>query len=212
MPPTHPPTRREREQTRHRREVLEAALTLFAQHGYGATSMQEIAQAAEFGVGTLYRLFPAGKEELYLALKQRVVAAFEQELTFALRNLTDPVQQLRAYLRASAQVYASHPREMAVYLGETIGLSFDLARGLPQDLADRYRACTAKARQALEAGMVQGVLRTQDPDDATLFVRVVINVYLAQWLFAQGRTSLDQSIATIEQAIFQGLGHSPPAA
>jgi AcrR family transcriptional regulator len=212
MPAAQALTRREREQTRHRREVLEAALTLFAQQGYDATSMQEIAQAAEFGVGTLYRLFPGGKEELYLALKQRVVAAFEQELAFALRGLDDPCQQLKAYLRASAQVYASHPREMALYLRETIGLSFDLARGLPPDLATRYRACTDKARQALAAGMAQGHFRPQAPDDAVLFVRVVINVYLAQWLFNQGQTSLDQSLATIEQALFQGLGQPPPAA
>lgn len=210
MPATQAPTRREREQIRHRREVLEAALALFVEHGYTSTTMQEIAQKAEFGMGTIYRLFPEGKDEIYLALKQRVVAAFEQELAFACKGVSDPLEQVRRYIRASAQVYASHPREMTLYLQETVGLGFDLARGLPADLAQRYRACTDRARQALAAGLDQGRFHGLEPDAALLCLRSVINGLLANWLLNQQQPPLDQTIQNIESVFFHGLAVEAP--
>lgn len=205
MPATQALTRREREQIRHRREVLDAALDLFAAQGYASTTMQEVSQKAEFGVGTLYRLFPEGKDEIYLALKQRVVAAFELELTFALKGVLDPVEQVRRYIRASAQVYASHPREMSLYLQETAGLGFDLARGLPEDLARRYRACNDRARQALTAGIKLGLFHGLETEAALLCLRSVINGLLANWLLNQQQPPLDQTIQNIEQVFFHGL-------
>ena len=49
-PPT-PATRRERELARHRQEILDAAVHLFAENGFHPTTMQMIAERAEFSVG-----------------------------------------------------------------------------------------------------------------------------------------------------------------
>lgn len=200
-----PPTRRQREQERHRLEVLEAAVVVFAARGFHAAGMQEIAQQAQFGVGTLYRLFPGGKDEIYLALKRRVVEAFESELQEGLAGLDDPVRQLGAYIGASARVYASHPREMALYLRETAGAGFDLSLGLPSDLAARYQACSGWALKALERGMAAGRLRPLEPQAALLFLRAVINGFLMRWLQEPRAASLDQTAALVEDVFLRGV-------
>ncbi|MBI5521785.1 MAG: TetR/AcrR family transcriptional regulator [Desulfarculus sp.] len=200
-----PPTRRQREQERHRREILEAAVTVFAAKGFHEAGMQEMAQQAQFGVGTLYRLFPGGKDEIYLALKQRVVEAFEHQLREVLAGLGDPVEQLRGYIRASARVYASHPREMSLYLRETAGAGFDLSLGLPPDLAARYQACSGWARQALEQGMASGRLRPLEIQAALLFLRAVINGFLMRWLQAPQTASLEQTVAQVEEVFLHGV-------
>ncbi|MGD9546453.1 MAG: TetR/AcrR family transcriptional regulator [Candidatus Krumholzibacteriia bacterium] len=61
------PTRKEREFSRHHRDILSAAVSLFAENGYYQTTMQMIADRAEFSVGYLYKHF-AGKEEMYREL------------------------------------------------------------------------------------------------------------------------------------------------
>lgn len=54
--------------------MLDAALGVFADHGYDGATLDEVAERAEFGKGTLYNYFPGGKEELYHALfEERVV-------------------------------------------------------------------------------------------------------------------------------------------
>lgn len=200
-----PLNRRQRDQIRHRREVLSAAVEIFAHKGFHATGMQEIARQAEFGVGTIYRLFPGGKEEVYLALKQRIVEAFEQELEFALRGVNEPAEQLRRYIRASAQVYASHPREMSLYLRETAGAGFDLGRGLPPELDRRYQACAARAQRALEEGMAGGVFRPMEPQAAVLFLRAVINGFLMHWLQSPQECSLEQTVRQVEEVFLHGV-------
>ncbi len=49
-----------------RREILEAAVTVFAERGYASTGTADIAAAAGIGEPTIYRYF-ANKQELYLA-------------------------------------------------------------------------------------------------------------------------------------------------
>ena len=74
--------RRERERIRQRNEMLAAALALFSEKGYHNVSMQEIAEKAEFAVGTLYKFFK-NKEDLYKALISAQADRFHAALTEA---------------------------------------------------------------------------------------------------------------------------------
>lgn len=60
-------SRRERERQMRRRAMLEAAQAVFAEKGYAQATLEEIAERAEFGKGTLYNYFEGGKEEILLA-------------------------------------------------------------------------------------------------------------------------------------------------
>ena len=61
-------SRRERERKRRRQAMLNAARAVFADKGYADATLDEIAERAEFGKGTLYNYFEGGKEELFLAV------------------------------------------------------------------------------------------------------------------------------------------------
>lgn len=77
---TCPPERQERRDSRQNRELLiKVAKRLFARQGVAATSMTEIAEAANVGKGTLYRHF-AHKGELCSALLREDVAAFQERV------------------------------------------------------------------------------------------------------------------------------------
>lgn len=61
-------SRKERERQARRQAMLDAAQSVFAEKGFGLTSIDEIASRAEFGKGTIYNYFPGGKEEILFAL------------------------------------------------------------------------------------------------------------------------------------------------
>ncbi len=63
-----PTTRRERERTVRRQDFLNAARAVFAEKGFAPATMDEIAQRAEYGKGTIYNYFQGGKEDLLFAL------------------------------------------------------------------------------------------------------------------------------------------------
>ena len=59
--------RKERERLFRKQEIISAAIKLFAKKGYEHTTLDEIAEASEFGKGTIYNYFQS-KEEIYLAI------------------------------------------------------------------------------------------------------------------------------------------------
>ncbi|WP_144793133.1 TetR/AcrR family transcriptional regulator [Kocuria palustris] len=68
-----------------RRQLLEVALTTFAEQGYHRASMDDIAEAAGVSKPVLYQHFP-GKHELYLALVGDSLDALGADLIEALRE------------------------------------------------------------------------------------------------------------------------------
>ncbi|GAB4195440.1 MAG: hypothetical protein OHK0022_12180 [Roseiflexaceae bacterium] len=75
MEPTLP-TNLTRKGERTREHILSTALNLFVERGFEATTMREIAAAAECSLGLTYRYFRR-KEDLVLALYRRVAQEFD---------------------------------------------------------------------------------------------------------------------------------------
>lgn len=109
---------------RNRRRVLDAARVRFAEHGLDA-QIDEIAEAAGVGVGTVYRHFPT-KEHLVEALVEARFERIRERGDLALKEAAhDPWEafcgfmrfsvELQANDRALSQVMASRPEVMGAY-------------------------------------------------------------------------------------------------
>jgi len=72
-------TRKERERLLKRFEILDTAANLFAEKGYDKTKLEDIAEAAEFGKGTIYNYFE-NKEKIYVEIIDRITDDYLLEL------------------------------------------------------------------------------------------------------------------------------------
>ncbi|WP_433710187.1 TetR/AcrR family transcriptional regulator [Nocardia sp. CA-084685] len=63
---------RERNRLRTRQELLDAALEVFAEDGYGSATVEAIAARAGASKVTLYSYFPQGREELFRELYEQI--------------------------------------------------------------------------------------------------------------------------------------------
>jgi len=70
-------SRRERERQMRRPAMLDAARAAFAEKGYAQATLDEIAERAEFGKGTLYNYFDGGKQGLLFAVFEDVFGEIE---------------------------------------------------------------------------------------------------------------------------------------
>ncbi|WP_436890981.1 TetR/AcrR family transcriptional regulator [Nocardiopsis dassonvillei] len=91
-----------------RRRLFDAAVTLISEQGYGATTVDEIAERAGVAKGTVYYNF-GGKSELYTALMEWGVTRLADTLKEAVPGPgADPGEALVAVLRAGVGFIGEH--------------------------------------------------------------------------------------------------------
>jgi len=103
-----------------REELLDAAQQLFLDKGIGATSIDDIASAAQVAKGTFYLYFPS-KEALLHALQERFVAGFLERLESAMDRCGPDRWRLRlqAWVRTVIDGYLDNVRLHDVIFHET---------------------------------------------------------------------------------------------
>jgi AcrR family transcriptional regulator len=103
-------SRRQAQARATRLRVIEAAKRLFIEHGYPATTIEAIAEAADVSLPTLYRLF-GSKRALLAAILDTAFGGDDQPIAFgdrpdvrAARGETDPAKMVNAFTRIAREL------------------------------------------------------------------------------------------------------------
>jgi len=174
--------RRERAKRAQREEMLAAALALFSEKGYRNVSMHEIAEKAEFAIGTLYNFFRS-KEDLYKALIKEQAGRFEEALRKAIDEPDEEVDKLRGYVRAKGEVFRGNAPVIRLYFAETQGASFNIEAGFDAELKARRGALLRALVAVFENGMKRRRFRrTADPYHLAVALDSLTSALLLLWL------------------------------
>jgi AcrR family transcriptional regulator len=92
--------------TEARERVIEVAERLFAQKGYAAVTLRDIAGQVGIKHASLYHHAPGGKEQLYVEVMERTLRRHHAGLTAA---ITNAAPDIRARLHATADWLMSQP-------------------------------------------------------------------------------------------------------
>ena len=197
--------RREREKLRQRQEMLAAGLDLFSQKGYHNVSMHEIAEKAEFAIGTLYKFFQ-NKADLYKALVLELCDEFEDSIMRAIEQPQDEVEKLRSYVRAKTEVFRRNLPFIRLYLAESRGASFNLKAGLDDEIRQRYYISVESIAAIFASGIKnQRFKKIADPYYLAVALSSVIDAFLLLWLDAPERHPYPEDPGAILNIFFQPL-------
>ena len=175
-------SRRDRERLARSRAILDAALDTFAEKGYEGSTLDEVAERAEFGKGTLYNYFPAGKEEILFALFDEVYDGVV-ELTnnyFAHRGAGDEQTRIvfRDYTARMIAHFLDHLPNFLLLIKEAHRMVFgDQTENATYLFAQRERVAEALARP-IQLAMDRGELRPMDAHTVAHMIMGNIHGYL----------------------------------
>ena len=198
-------SRREREKLRQRQEILDAALELFSEKGYHNVSMHEIAEKAEFAIGTLYNFFK-NKEDLYKTLIIEQANRFHEALTKAVEEADDEIEKLRNYVKAKSTVFMENVRVIRLYFAETRGASFNIKAGLDNEIRRRYQEFLHTLAAIFESGIEKKRFRKiADPYHLAVALDSLCNAFLFLWLEAPEQHPYPDDPDAILNILFMGL-------
>jgi AcrR family transcriptional regulator len=183
-----------------RDQIIAAGLACFAQSGYHATTMADVAAQAGVSKGTPYLYFD-GKQALFLALHEQWDCGAGQRMDAAIAALPDGRRQSpRAVLGAVAAAIAAHVQAES-HTCRVLMEARALAAHEPV-IAAAVRAADQQMHRQLEGLFAAGVAAGEWPagTDPALAARLfTAGLYglMAQWHLAPGSFSWPQAAAAL---------------
>ncbi len=195
-------TRKERERLHHKKEILETALQLFSENGFHNVSMQQIAEASEFSVGTLYNFFNS-KEALF----EEMVNSCGEKIIEALVAILDApgteVERLTSFIRHASTLLEEHANFIKLYVSELGTRGAKLSK--QQEKKNFDAMLNVRLEKILEDGIRNGHFRRVDPVITAKAINSVIET-----LGFEMAGQFDKAVATVmfakvEQLFVDGL-------
>lgn len=202
---TPPPTRAERKKAELRREIIDAAFECFAEQGYHATGIADIATRIGIGHGTFYRYFENKRdivEHVISDLLERILAALTDE------NAPTAVHSLEEYRVQSARI---GERLAQIITADTRipRMLFVDAPGIDKAMAERilgfYEMATAVTSEYLEHGVKLGYLHSDL--DVTNTARAINGMIVGSAIAVVRNPDLDQQAlaVAIRRVMYDGI-------
>jgi len=200
--------RRERDKLRHRREILAAALELFTEKGFHNTPMHQIAERAEFAIGTLYKFF-RDKEDLYRSLVMEQALEFHALLTEVLERPGEEVEKVCQYIRVKAEIFSRRKQMIKLYFAETRGISHNVMAGLDSDIRSLHRTAMQKLAAVFESGIEKGCFRpVAAPFHLAVALDSLISTFLFLWIEEPEAHPFEQCVESIKTVFFEQIMNS----
>ncbi len=203
-----PTSRRAREQAQQRATVLSAAAEVFSRKGFQGATMAEIAERAEFAVGTLYNLFN-DKRDIYDALVRDTVSAFVGRLLTALNEPADSLTRLERFIDAETELYVEHAPLARLYFAETAGSWVDPTVGLDAEVRAMCTAVRTRTAEVIREAMDAGQMRNADPVVLAIALEGIGQAFFRAMLETPDDLPADRVAHAIKLVFFEQLRTTP---
>lgn len=171
--------RRLHHQDLSRTQLLDAAEAVFSRKGFHDTTLKEVAELAEFSVGSVYSFF-ANKDDLF---RQIFVRRGDQFMD-GLRGLLDdrsasPNELLHGLVDFEVGFFRQQPNFGRLYLHYSSAIMLTTERDVDAYIADNYDEAMRLQAGLVERGQQAGQFRSGDPQVLARLFSGIVSAYQA---------------------------------
>lgn len=166
--PASPPTRTLREQRRllhqdlSRNQLLDAAEEVFGRKGFHETTLKEIAERAEFSVGSVYSFFE-NKDDLFQQIFARAGAEYMPRMAAVLEGPGSPAERLGALVRMQIEFFRERKHFGRLYLRYSSATLQSDERLADQLVLDNYAEALQRQHDLFAEGQATGQFHDGEP-------------------------------------------------
>jgi AcrR family transcriptional regulator len=183
-----------------RDKILNAALDVFSEKGFHLSTVDEIAEQAGVGKGTLYRYF-VNKETLFNELVRIRLEELEKSVQAVLDGQDDVLTMIVKYLRAYFEFFDRNRRLYSLIMRERLDVGEQVQDFYVKKVMRRIPILKRKIYEASQ----QGILK--DVDFQTVFYGVMgfIHGVMQKWLASDCAYSLVEELPAVTEVLFYGF-------
>jgi AcrR family transcriptional regulator len=182
-----------------REKILAAAVQLFAQYGYHAATMRDIARISGIQAASIYYHY-ASKQALLVEIMDTHMRNLNARLQRIAQESASIEQRLHQAIANHIRLHTTYKAEFFIIDTEIRALEEE-QRGAILMLRDQYEMLL---QGLLREGMEQGVFRQVDIKVAS-YALIAMCTEVATWFRPDGRLNVQQVIDIYTQMITEGL-------
>ncbi len=172
--------------------LLEVAAALFAERGYGGTSMADIAEGVGVRKASLYNYY-ASKGDLLMDLLRRGLEGGPESTVLATLDGDAPHgERLHAFFRAAVRFATEQPALVAVFRVAATQLHGDLGERAEEVVCDHRERQRRRLAEFFADAVEAGAVASADPDDLSYVFRMFLNGVLIGHV---GGCHIDESLS-----------------
>ena len=188
-----------------RREIIEAAIAVFSRAGYRRSRMQEIADEAGVGKGTVYEYF-SSKQDLFLQMSEHLYQQYVLSEEEVIRQIDDPTEQIRRLIASTLEKAAMWTGWVHLFADMWSEVDrkgeHDNLRNLMKDMLERMVGITAGYIRKAQG---RGIFKDYDADLVAYILMGVLDGLMLQTLINKDMYDMQKMIDTLTGVLMDGL-------
>lgn len=181
--------------------IIEAAIGLFSQKGYHNTRMEEIAQAAGAGKGTIYEYF-ASKTELFSEILLTGWRKIQEDIPLQEPGVTPVLEQLHRLIHGHLRYFQENRQLTRVSFCEVDTIDQELMEWALKVKGEKEK----QVRAMIETGIERGELRTDiDVDIVSRMVCALIPYFASHIVMNDVEIDTHHLAVQISTTILEGI-------
>lgn len=180
------------------RAIVAAAAELFAQRGFGSTSLDDIAEVLGVTKGALY-YHVKNKEEILRLIYLSVLNVAEEPLRRILKSDLPPAEKLHRAIEHHIEISADRSPAVTIFYREQPHLTGPFAK----EITLRKKDYEHYIEQIIEEGVATGAFKSDIDPQIIMFGLLGMCHWLSQWYKPSGRYTPKQ-IATMFTNMVEG--------
>jgi TetR/AcrR family transcriptional regulator len=175
--------------------ILDSAERLFVEKGYDATSINDIAEDADFSRTSVYQYF-ANKEEIYACILERYTDLLAERVTKATANSSSVAGKIRAFLEEIRAIRKEKPAFFELYFIQRHQVEPRLSPELRTRLNQKRKEVENVFRDFYGRGIKRGEVRSIGVKDASnlFFAQITGMMLLHEYYEDEFDVTLDQHL------------------
>jgi AcrR family transcriptional regulator len=184
-------------------ELMEAARRVFAEKGFHAATVEDIAAAAGVAKGTVY-LYYKSKQEVYWGALEHGITELYNEIQTQMAAEETPEKKVRAFIEIKIRYFETNRDFFRIYFSE-LGSGLSHPAQVPPQFEQMYLQQARLLEAVLQQGIESGSIREIRTDTAAVAISDLIRGIIVQRLLGWSNKDVESDANFVFDLVWRGI-------
>ncbi|MCK4948340.1 MAG: TetR/AcrR family transcriptional regulator [Candidatus Aureabacteria bacterium] len=187
-------------QTRQK-QILDVASRVFSKKGFASTQVDEIADLAGLGKGTVYRYFK-NKKNLFLSVVDRGIESLKDLALEAMAKEKEPLDKIKKVIEVYLKFFEKQSDLIRIFIHEQSEFQKRIQKRYYQHYYEHVNKVEEIFKEAQSLGLIKKKIK---PSLAIAILTDMLNSFIYTWQLTGKKYSLSESFTVITEIYFTGI-------